>query len=248
MAKGKRRGRGEGTVYQRKDGRWVAEITLEDGRRKPLYGKTQAEAIEKLKQAQYELKQGILATGPKQKVEDFLNYWLEEVHKRKLRTTSYIRYRIALDTHILPALGQITLQKLTMRRIQLFYNQKLDEGLSVSSIQTMHKVLRLALDHAVKERLIGINPSIGVSLPSQEKRKVRPLTLDQARHLLQTAQGTLMEALIALALSAGMRLGEILTLCWQDIDFDTGTVYVHRTLTQTLTPEKTYRYIRVSAK
>ncbi len=99
--KQKRRGRGEGTVYQRKDGRWVAEITLEDGKRKPLYGKTQAEAIEKLKQAQYELKQGILATGPKQNVKDLFRYWLEQVHRRKLRASSYVRYRTALEVHIL---------------------------------------------------------------------------------------------------------------------------------------------------
>ncbi len=224
MTKGKRRGRGEGTVYQRKDGRWVAEITLEDGKRKPLYGKTQAEAIEKLKQAQYELKQGTLATGPKQSVADHFNYWLEQVHKRTLRTSTYMRYRIALDTHILPALGHTALQKLTMRKIQQFYNQKLDEGQSISSVITMHKVIHQALGHAVKERLISINPSTGVSLPAPERRKLQPLTLDQAQHLLQVAQGTMMELLIALALTVGTRIGELLALCWSDIDFDAGTV------------------------
>src|SRR6266516_4829485 len=78
--KQKRRGRGEGTVYQRKDGRWVAEITLEDGKRKPLYGKTQAEAIGKRDKALLEQKQGILATGPKQKLGEYLIYWLDQVH------------------------------------------------------------------------------------------------------------------------------------------------------------------------
>jgi integrase len=232
MAKSKRRGRGEGTVYQRKDGRWVAEITLEDGIRKPLYGKTQAEAIEKLKQAQYEMKQGFLATGPKQNVADHLNYWLEHVHKRTLRTSSYLRYRAALDMHILPALGRIALQKLTLRKVQLFYNQKLDEGQSISSVITMHKVLHQALDHAVKERLISINPSTGISLPSQERRKMQPLTMEQAQHLLQIAQGTMMEPLIALALTIGTRIGELLALGWSDINLEAGTVHIHRTLTQ----------------
>ncbi len=236
--KQKRRGRGEGTVFQRKDGRWAAEITLEDGRRKPLYGKTQAEVIEKLKQAQYELKQGVLATGPKQKVEDHLNYWLEQVHKRKLRTSTYMRYRVALN-HILPALGHIPLQKLTTRRIQQFYNQKLDEGQSTSSVRSMHKVLHQALDQAVKERLISINPSTGISLPSQEKRKVQLLTLEQARHLLEVARGTMMEPFVALALTIGIRLGEVLALRWQDIDFEAGTLYIHRTLTQ----GEHYRYV-----
>jgi len=70
--KTKRRGRGEGTVYQRSDGRWSAEITLEDGKRKTLYAKTQEAVIQKLHQAQYEQRQGILATGPKQKLADHL--------------------------------------------------------------------------------------------------------------------------------------------------------------------------------
>src|SRR5258708_1987152 len=99
-----KRGRGEGTVFQRKDGRWVGEITLEDGTRKSLYGKTQEEAITKLKQAEYEKRQGILATGPKQKLADHLTYWLEQVKKRKIRASTYIRYRYALKNHILPAL------------------------------------------------------------------------------------------------------------------------------------------------
>lgn len=64
MAKQKRRGHGEGSIYLRKDGRWVAEITLEDGKRKPLYGKTRKEVSEKLDKARLEQKQGILAMGP----------------------------------------------------------------------------------------------------------------------------------------------------------------------------------------
>src|SRR6266566_3095140 len=95
--KQKRRGRGEGTVFQRKDGRWVAELTLEDGKRKPLYGKTQEEAIAKLKQAEYEKRQGILATGPKQKLGDYLIYWLDEVHKRHIIPNSYCAYKSARD-------------------------------------------------------------------------------------------------------------------------------------------------------
>src|SRR2546423_14574516 len=107
--KQRRRGRGEGTVFQRKDGRWVAEITLEDGKRKALYGRTQEEVIAKLKQAEYEKRQGILATGPKQKLGEYLVYWLEQVRRRKLRLSSYERYRIARDKHILPHLGHIEL-------------------------------------------------------------------------------------------------------------------------------------------
>src|SRR6266568_9154862 len=122
--KQRRRGRGEGTVYQRQDGRWVAELTLEDGNRKAFYGKTQEEAIAKLKQAEYEKRQGILATGPKQLLGDFLIYWLDQIRRRKLRMSSYERYKIARDKHIIPHLGLIQLRSLTPRRIQQFYNLK----------------------------------------------------------------------------------------------------------------------------
>lgn len=76
--KQKRRGHGEGTIYQRKDGRWSADISLENGKRRTLYGKTRKEVADKLNTALQEQKQGILATGPQQTVANYLNYWLEE--------------------------------------------------------------------------------------------------------------------------------------------------------------------------
>lgn len=231
--KAKRRAPGEGTVYPRKDGRWVGELTLEDGKRKYYYGKTQAIALEKLQQAQYEMKQGILATGPKQKVADYLKYWLDEVRKHAIRSSTYLRYCIARDRHVIPALGEIPLQKLTTRRIQQLYNEKLDEGLSPGSVRAMQKVLHGALEQAVKERLISINPAKGVSLPGQKKRKLQPLTLEQALSLLKAAKGSMMEPFIALAMLLGMRHGEILALHWKEIDFALGTISVKYTLTRT---------------
>jgi integrase len=74
MAKPKQRGHGEGSLFQRKDGRWVAQITLEDGRRKPLYGKTRKEVHEKLQKALYEQKQGTLLIGPQQTVKQYLEH------------------------------------------------------------------------------------------------------------------------------------------------------------------------------
>jgi integrase len=138
--KQKRRAAGEGTVYRRKsDGRWVAELTLEDGRRKPFYGQTQEEAIARRKQAVYEQMQGRLATGPKQKVKDFFTYWLEEVHRPPaIRISTYKAYRSLARNHILPALGHIQLQKLTTPQIQRLYSAKLKEGLSARTVIAMH--------------------------------------------------------------------------------------------------------------
>src|SRR5215469_4364454 len=133
MARRKLRGHGEGSIYQRKDGRWVAEITLEDQRRKQFYGKSKKEVQEKLQQAINQQKQGVLVTGPQQTVEQFLEYWLEDVHKTKIRVATYESYRNILNKHLLPALGHIRLQRLTAQHIQSLYAKKQKEGLSSTS-------------------------------------------------------------------------------------------------------------------
>lgn len=234
--KGKARRRGSGSVFrrpERKGGKeWVAQIILEDGNTRQRYFKTQAEADEALTEMLYEQKRGMLATGPKQKLADHLTYWLEQVKKRTVRTSTYVRYRVALEKHIVPALGHLTLNQVTLRVIQRFYNQKLDEGQSASSVITMNKVLHQALAHAVRERLITVNPCTGVALPAEKGRKVQALTVEQAQQLLQEVQGTMMESFIALALVLGMRHGELLALRWQDLDLAQGTLAIHFTLTQ----------------
>ena len=100
------RGHGEGTITQRKDGRWQAQISIKvTGKRKTLYGKTKKEVQEKLRVAINEQKQGILATGPRQTLAVYLPYWLENICKPLVRKVTYKQYRSALNAHLLPALG-----------------------------------------------------------------------------------------------------------------------------------------------
>jgi len=81
-----RRGHGEGSIYQRKDGRWAASISLEGGKRKTFYGKTRKEVQEQLKAVLYDQQKGMLVTGPQQQVGQFLTHWLENVHKQSIRS------------------------------------------------------------------------------------------------------------------------------------------------------------------
>src|SRR5260370_21799295 len=112
----KRRGKGRprahrtGAVFQRKDRKgkqWVAQLILENGKTRQRYFTTQGEAAIALNDMLYEQQRGMLATGPKQKLADFLEQWFEEVHAPKLRLSSQLRYRGVLNNHILPALGSI---------------------------------------------------------------------------------------------------------------------------------------------
>ena len=230
MTKQKRRGHGEGSIYQRKDGRWVAEITLEDGNRKPFYGKSKKDVQEKLRIAINEQKQGTLATGPQQKLKDYLEQWLEQVQKPTIRISSYVKQRKILNYHILPELGHIQLQKITAQQVQAFYAKKLEEKLSPGYIYSMHALLHKAFSNAVRWRLISQNICEHVSPPKIIKQELRTLNTEQIQRLLEAAQGHGLEALVTLALTTGMRHGELTALRWHDIIFEDGSLSIHRTL------------------
>lgn len=226
----KRRKHGEGTITERKDGRFEAQITLENGERKSYYRKTYKEAEAALQEARRELKQGTLATGPQQKLKTYLEQWLEEVHKRTIRLGTYVFYQSILNNHIYPSLGHIQLQKLTAQRLQSFYNSKLNEKLSPSFIRSMHSILHSALDNAVRWKLISHNVSDDVSLPQRVSYEVQTLTPEQAKNFLTFIQGHELETLVTLALTTGMRHGEMTALRWSDINFEDSSLFVRRTV------------------
>ncbi len=97
----KRRGHGEGTIYQRKDREgYAAAITLEDGKRKTFYGKTFQQTQEKLLKARYEQKQRILITEKDQKVGQYLEYWLENVDKPQIRLSTHLLHCRLLSARV----------------------------------------------------------------------------------------------------------------------------------------------------
>ena len=227
----KRRVKGEGSVFYRKDRKqWIAQIKLEGGKYKTRSAKTQREASEKLKKMQRELEQGTLATGPRQTVGQFLEHWLERVHKSTIRESSYFRYRTILNQHLLPGLGHIQLQKLTPEYIEALYEHKQDEGLSARTIRTIHVVLHKALETAIRRRFIARNVCDDVSLPRLTRHEIQPLTGEQALMLLAAAKGHRLECLLIVVLATGMRRGELLALRWQDVDFEYRSLYVRHSV------------------
>jgi integrase len=222
-----RRRSGEGTVTLRKDGRYQANISLgtdeKTGKRKRLtrYGKTEDEAFEELHKALEDQRKGMLVQGNQQTVGQFLNEWLENVHKPTLDLSSYLKYRRDLNNHIIPALGRIKLQSLHQSQVQAFYARKLDEGIAPVSIRVLHAILHTALKHAVKWEYVAKNVCDLVSPPRiVRKRNLRFLTQEEALRLLESLRGHRLETLVALALATGMRKGELLALHWNDVNLD----------------------------
>jgi integrase len=220
--KGKARRRGSGSVFrrpERKGKQWVAQIILDDGRTRQRYFNTQAEADVALNEMLYEQRKGMLATGPQQTVKQFMEYWLEEVHRPTLRISSYVRYRGILDKDILPELGHLKLQELTIQHVEAFYARKSKEGKSANTIKVIHAVLHMALAHATYLNLLTRNVSeiARKSLPRQKRYEYHTLTREEAQKLLEQVQGHRLEALLILAITTAMRRGELVALRWRDV-------------------------------
>jgi integrase len=149
-----------------------------------------------------------------------------------VRESTYSPDKYLATNHVKPSIGRLKLTNLDALHLQGFYRERLDSGLSGSTVQKMHHVLHKALAQAVKWNLIPRSPADSVKAPSPTPKEMHPLSASEARTLLETAQGDRLEALYVLAVNTGMRRGELLGLKWDDVDLENATVRVRRTLTR----------------
>lgn len=224
------RSHGEGTITQRKDGRWQPQISIGGGKRKTYYGKTKKEVQEKLRVAVNEQKQGMLSTGPDQTLASYLTDWLEMVHRPIVEPRTYEQYLSIVNRHLIPGLGKIKLRKLTVQELRAFYAEKIKEGKAPRTVSQYHTVIRKALGDAVNDGVLSRNVASLVRPPAVRRYEPQVLTIEQAKKLLEVARGHRLEALIIVAVTTGAREGELLGLHWNDVDFEQKVMYVRRSI------------------
>src|SRR5262249_6486760 len=137
-------------------------------------------------------------------------------------------YRWLIETHLRPALGRVTLDKVTPTLIRRLLAAKSDENLSVTTVRHIHGMIRNILGDPVREELIVRNAAWLVRPPSVRHVERPMLSVDDARRLIEAIRGDRLEALWVCALTVGLRRGELLGLRWEDIDFEAGTLTVRQ--------------------
>jgi integrase len=205
-------------------------MTTADGRRVIGYGKTQAEAKQKCEAKAGLAEKGIDTTATKQRLGQYLDWWLADVVTPKLAPKTIKAYGDTVRLHIGPELGRIELGKLTTQAVTTMLRKKEREGLSPRSVAMIREVLRGALNTALKMQMIERNVATLAESPRQVKTERRMLTSREAKELLAVVDGDRLAALYRLALTLGMRQSEILGLRWEDIDIDARRLRVRQTL------------------
>lgn len=163
-------------------------------------------------------------------VKDFLNDWLENIVRSRVREATFDGYKGIVEYYLLPAIGSERLCDLRPEHIQRFYGSLQRKGLSSRTVRYAHSVLSSALNHAEMQGMIFHNPCKKCQLPKKHQTEMKYFTPDQVRQFLGAANDSKLFALFALAIETGMRPGEYLALQWKDIDFDNMSLAVRRTV------------------
>ena len=216
-----RRDRGAGSIYRRaRDGRWVGEITLPDtGRRKSVTGATKREAQQRLAHLRREIEQGLTPGDPRQTVEQYLASWLESI-KPTMSDGAWLRHEQFCRLQIVPAIGAVKLASLTAQHVQTLYAGLLAGGLSSTTVHHAHATLHKALKAAVRLGLVARNVTEMVDAPRMRHHEMRVLSVAQARQFVEASKRERLGMLLILAITTGMRQGELLALHWKDVQID----------------------------
>ena len=223
-----------GTIRKRARETWAVRFELGrdpgTGRRRFRYRTvrgTKKDAERALTQALHRRDTGTDIAPARVTVAEYLQRWLRDYAAANVAPSTLRRYQQIVG-RLLPLLGSLRLQHLRPTHIQKAYAALLQDGLAARTVLHHHRVLREALQHAVRWQLAASNPADAVSPPRPAEREMRALTPDEVHRLLAADGDPGLRAIIHVAVTTGLRLGELLGLRWSDLDLDGGTASISR--------------------
>ena len=245
----KKKANGEGTIRQRKNGKWEGRFTY--GRdpltgkqlQRSVYGDSHKEVQQKIREALAQVNNDAYINPTKLTLEEWLDIWLKTYQKNSLKETTYSNYLTLTQRHIIPYVGKIQLCKIKTIQLQELYNkleqdgrvsrpesQNQPKGLSAKTVRNIHSILYSAFEAAIRAGVINQNPAKYCVLPKKEHKEMAILPLDMLDKFFVEAMKTNYFSLYYLDLSTGLRRGELLGLKYGDVNFETGMLNVSRQL------------------
>ncbi|MGB3187315.1 MAG: site-specific integrase [Ornithinimicrobium sp.] len=228
-----RRGNGEGSIYQRSDGRWSGAVYVynRDGgrQRRQVYGRTRSEAAGKVADLLTSNREHRPAAVVRITVEQFGRSWVGRLGMSGLKPATVSNYGWILERYVYPEIGGVRVQALVPQHVRDLLRATADRGVSARTVQLTRAVLRSMLADAEREELVHRNVAGLVKGPRVERQEVVPWTVDQALRFLGSVRDHRLGALFSVGVALGLRKGELLALRWEDLDSVGGTLRVQRT-------------------
>lgn len=238
-----RRGNGEGAIFKATDRPgYVGMLDLGPGPngkrvRRKVRGKTKTEVADKLRKLREAEANRPALAGTVTTLGELLTRWLDTVAAARVTRSTLDGYRHQVAQHIEPALGSMRLDRLTPEHLDDYFLRMARDGYSRGSLVKHRSIIGQAVRWGLKRRHIGWDvaslaelppPDVFAAAKPKQVRVARALTRDEARAFLAASEGRHNGTALAVALTVGLRPGELLALCWEDIDLEAGTLHVHR--------------------
>jgi len=223
---GKRRAKGEGSItYNNSKGRWQGSYQTPEGKRAYVYADSQRECARKLNDLRRRVDSRLDVVSARASLSAFLTHWLEE-NRADWRPATYEHNEGVCRLHITPHLGTTALEEITVPAIQRWLRTLRADTASTDTPLRSLRVLRAALNAAVRWRILDYNPAALVQMPRHERRRGVALSQAQTAALLAQVEGHRLEALYHVVLTLGLRRGELIALQWADVDLNGATLTV----------------------
>lgn len=235
-----RRGNNEGSIFQRKDGRWCAQVTVgyqENGKAlmKYAYGSSRQEVAKKLTQYTHEVfENGYSAFAPSDSrlFYPLLEDWFFTFKEPVISSSTSEKLRNLMKNHIKPELGNLSVQQIDLFRLQRFFNGLTKKGLCLQSIKHIKQLLdQFFRQYLIKQGMVRENPLDGVKIRSGERndneRDTLALTPElRAEVFAKLESEPVLKPILTVLLLTGMRPGELIALKWRDVDFNNATISI----------------------
>ena len=244
----RKRGQNEGTIRKRVDGRWEARAIIGrtiDGKPKfkYIYRKTRAEVASELSKVLAELAEDAYIDETKVTFVGWLKTWLETYAKPSIKLSTYTSYETYIRGHITPYFKNLKLKDLNPKILQDFFNTKLtggrldnkEGGLSDKTLKNLYNMIHASLKQAYLNEMIKKNICEFIKVPKVSRKEMRVLTREEQTNLITASRNHRLGIVVVLDLFTGMRLGEILALRWNDIDFNKNLISVKNTIKRVTT-------------
>src|SRR5207302_8513464 len=203
-----------------------------DGRRhrRVVYGRDKSTVVERLSQMRAQALDGMIIDAKRLTVAAFLARWLEDVARPAVSPSTHQLYNGLIRLHVNPRAGAVPLSRLTPVHVQGMLSAMERDGASPRLRQMALGILDQALGQALRWGMVPRNVCDAVTRPRAPRQTMQALAPNQVIRLIETAKGDRLEALYVLAVTTGLRQGELLGLQWEDVDLAVAALHVRHTL------------------
>lgn len=229
----KKRADNEGSLFfSESEQLWVAEIVLPDGKKKRKRSKMQKVVRAWLTEQKEAIRKGMWVSDETVMYGEFLDRYLKEVAAHTLKPKTQENYYFIIKNHIKPAFGDMRIATIRPDHLQKLYSEKLESGLSKSTVRYIHSVIHKTLSIALKWGIVYRNVADSVTPPTRDQSNMRPLSVEEAKRLLKVLENDRLYCFYLILCATGIRKGEGLGLQKSSVDLEQGTITIRHSLAQ----------------